>query len=253
MFWGMTILFVLVVLLGIVALLTLAAALLHGPALAGLGVVGAYVAPMLVSTAEPSYWALYIYLAVVSAAAFALARLRLWMWLAVTAIALGALWTFPGTGLGVVALGAHVFHVLVSFALVATFVVCGLLYGPSAETGKIDALSTASLSVYLALAAFLVFATRHDDVALIAFVILTLATVAIAWRTEAATGAVPVAAAAATAVMADWAVHMIVQGLVLPSGPTAPAIHALQPITILSGPPTADGSSSSPGSSPPSA
>ncbi len=39
------------VLLGIVALLTLAAALLHGPALAGLGLVGAYTAPLLVSTA----------------------------------------------------------------------------------------------------------------------------------------------------------------------------------------------------------
>jgi uncharacterized membrane protein len=34
------------VLLGIVALLTLGAALLHGPVLAGLGVIGAYVAPM---------------------------------------------------------------------------------------------------------------------------------------------------------------------------------------------------------------
>jgi uncharacterized membrane protein len=211
------------VLLGIVALATLAAALLHGPALAGLGVVGAYVAPMLVSTAEPNYWALYIYLAVVSAAAFALARLRLWMWLAVTAIVLGALWTFPGSG-PVVALGAHVFHVLVSFALVATFVVCGLIYGPPAKPGTVDAFSTASLAVYLVLAAFLVFATRHDGVALIAFVILTLATVAIAWRTEAATGAVPVAAALAAAVMADWAVQMTVQGLILPSGPTAPAI-----------------------------
>jgi uncharacterized membrane protein len=212
------------VLLGIVALATLAAALLHGPALAGLGVVGAYVAPMLVSTTEPNYWALYIYLAVVSAAAFALARLRMWMWLAIVAIVLGALWTFAGTEPGVVALGAHVFHVLVSFALVATFVVCGLLYGPPAAPGAIDKISSAALSVYLLLAAFLVFATRHDDVALIAFVVLTIATVAIAWRTEAATVAVPVAAALAAAVMADWAVHMIVQGLVLPSGPAAPAI-----------------------------
>jgi uncharacterized membrane protein len=207
------------VLLGIVALLTLAAALLHGPALAGLGVVGAYVAPMLVSTPEPNYWALYIYLAVVTAAALALARLRQWMWLAVTAIVFSAIWTFPGTAPEVVALGAHVFHVVVSFALVASF-----LYAPPAAPGTIDELSTASLSVYLLLAAFLVFVTRHDDLALIAFVILTIATVAIAWRTEAATGAVPVAAAAAAAVMADWAVHMIVQGLVSPSGPTAPAI-----------------------------
>src|SRR5215467_6740822 len=56
-------------LLGIVALATLAAALLHGPALAGLGLVGAYVTPIVVSTGQPNYWALYVYLAVVSAAA----------------------------------------------------------------------------------------------------------------------------------------------------------------------------------------
>jgi uncharacterized membrane protein len=64
------------VLLGVVALLCLAAALLHGPALAGLGIVGAYLAPMLVASTTPDYWSLYIYIAVVNAAAFALARYR---------------------------------------------------------------------------------------------------------------------------------------------------------------------------------
>src|SRR4029078_1517100 len=84
------------VLLGVVALATLGAALLHGPALAGLGLVGAYVTPILVSSQEPSYGALYLYLAVVTAAAFGLARMRLWRWLAVTAVVLNALWILPG-------------------------------------------------------------------------------------------------------------------------------------------------------------
>ena len=79
------------VLLGAVALATLAAALLHGPALAGLGLVGAYVTPLIVASNQPNYWALYIYLAVVTAAAFALARARLWRWLALTAIVFGFL------------------------------------------------------------------------------------------------------------------------------------------------------------------
>jgi uncharacterized membrane protein len=70
------------ILLGIVALLTLAAALLHGPALAGLGVIGAFGTPLLVASDKPDYWALYIYIAIVTAAAFALARARLWLWLA---------------------------------------------------------------------------------------------------------------------------------------------------------------------------
>jgi len=69
-----------------------------------------------------------------------------------------------------------------------------------------------------------VLVSRHDAAALTAFVVLTAATVAIAWRTEAATGAVPVAAVLAAMVMAHWAVRMNMQGLLAPSGPTAPAI-----------------------------
>ena len=83
------------ILLGLVAMGTLAAALLHGPALAGLGVVGAFATPVLVSSGKPDFWALYIYLAIVTAAAFGLARIRLWRWLAVTTIAFALLWTFP--------------------------------------------------------------------------------------------------------------------------------------------------------------
>src|SRR6202042_2146295 len=75
------------ILLGLVALGTLAAALLHGPALAGLGVAAGFVTPLLVSSAQPDYWALYVYLAIVTAAALALARIRLWRWLAITTIA----------------------------------------------------------------------------------------------------------------------------------------------------------------------
>jgi uncharacterized membrane protein len=215
------------VLLGVVALLCLAAALLHGPALAGLGIIGAYLAPLLVASTEPDYWSLYIYIAVVNAAAFALARYRLWRWLALTALVLGALWALPGIDPDfgtVTALGAHVFHAVTGFALVATFLVCGLLYGPPAAPGEIDHVSAFALSVYLLIATLLVLASRHDSLALAAFVILTIAAVGIAWRTEAATASVPVTAVFAVAVMAHWAVHMIPDALLAPSGPTAPAI-----------------------------
>ncbi|HEX3502637.1 MAG TPA: DUF2339 domain-containing protein [Xanthobacteraceae bacterium] len=215
------------VLLGAVALLCLAAALLHGPALAGLGVVGAYLAPMLVASNEPDYWALYIYIAVVNAAAFALARYRLWRWLALSALVLGALWAVPGVNAdfdSVTALGAHVFHAVTGFALVAVFLVCGSLYGPPSAPGEIDHVSALALSVYLLVGMLLVLASRHDATALIAFVILTVAAVAIAWRTEAATAAVPVTALFAAAVMAHWATHMQPNALLAPSGPTAPAI-----------------------------
>jgi uncharacterized membrane protein len=213
------------ILMGIVALLTLAAALLHGPALAGLGVIGAYLAPLLVSTTQPDYWALYIYIAVVTAASFALARLRLWRWLALAAIVLGAAWTLLGMTPGAVtAIGAHAFNTLAGFALAAVFLVCGLLYGPEAKPGELDPVSVFALSVYLLAAALLVLASRHDAAALTVFVVLTIATVAIAWRAEAASGAVPVAAVLAMAVMAHWAVQENLDFLKWPAGPAAPAI-----------------------------
>jgi uncharacterized membrane protein len=214
-------------LLGAVALATLAAALLHGPALAGLGIVGAYLAPILVSSEKPDYWSLYIYITVVNAAAFALARFRLWYGLAVTALVLGALWSLPGIDpifLTATALGPHVFHALAGFALAAAFLVANLLYGPPAAPGQMDRLSNLALSVYLVVATLLVLASRHDPAALAAFVVLTAATVGIAWRTEAATPSVVVAAILAAIVMGHWAVHERFDALIAPSGPTAPAI-----------------------------
>ena len=212
-------------LLGIVALATLAAALLHGPALAGLGLIGAYVTPLLVASDDPDYWALYIYLAVVTAAAFALARLRMWRWLALTAIALSVAWTAPGIDVaGVHALAAHIFHSVTGFALAATFIVAGLLLGPAAEPGRIDRVSSAALSAYLFAAACLVLASRHDPLALGAFVVLVAATIAIAWRSEAAAAAVPTAALLAVLVIVRWALDFDITHLVAPSGPVAGAV-----------------------------
>src|SRR5262245_16487143 len=220
------------ILLGMVALATLAAALLHGPALAGLGLVGAYVAPLLVASDRPDYWSLYVYLAVVTAAAFALARFRMWRWLALTAVAAGALWTLPGLGTGHVdALGAHAFHVVVGFALAAALIVAGFLLGPDASPGEIDGTSSAALIAYLIAAALLVLASRHAPLALTVFAVLVAASVAIAWRAEAAAGAVPAAALLAALVIARWAVDLNLERLVLPSGPVVGAVPE---------PPTAD-------------
>jgi uncharacterized membrane protein len=213
------------ILLGLVALATLAAALLHGPGLAGLGLVGAFVTPLLVSTDTPSYWALYIYLAIVTAAAFALARIRLWRWLAIAAVVLGALWTLPGIQYPHVdALGAHLFHVIVGFALAAALIVSGLFYGPSAEAGKTDEISSGAIGAYLVAATVLVVGSLHDSGALIVFTILTAATVAIAWRSESALFALPVAGLMAVLVMVHWIAPTDFESLVYPAGVTRGAI-----------------------------
>jgi len=213
------------VLLGIVALLTLAAALLHGPALAGLGLVGAYAAPLLVATARPNYWALYLYLAIVSAASFALARLRLWRWLAITAVVFATLWAVPGIEQRANdVLLPHAFHAAAGFVLAAVLIVAGFLYGPTAEPGRIDGISSGALAAYLFAAGMLAVASNHDATALVTFALLTAGTVAIAWRSEAAVAAVPVGAALVVLVLADWSVDLRIEHLIAPAGPMAGAV-----------------------------
>lgn len=205
------------VLLGAVALGTLAAALLHGPALAGLGVVGAFVTPVLVASDKPDYWALYIYIAIVTAAAFGLARVRLWRWLAVTTIVFGALWMLFDIA-RTDTLGPHAFDIIVSFALAAVLVVAGFMFGPFAEQGRVEPVSSISLAVFLFGATALVLTNNHADPAMIVFALLVAATFAIAWRAESATGTIAAAALLVFAVFAEWAIRANPELTVMPGG-----------------------------------
>ncbi len=110
------------VLLGLAGLATMVASALHGPALAGLGLVGAMVTPLLVTSSDPNPWPVVIFLAVVAAAAFALARLRRWLWLAMTSVAGVVLWgillAYPSEHMVPAAAFAHAF---IQLALAAVF------------------------------------------------------------------------------------------------------------------------------------
>ncbi|WP_291865899.1 DUF2339 domain-containing protein [Bradyrhizobium sp.] len=207
------------ILLGMVALGTLAAALLHGPALAGLGIAAAFATPVLVSSSKPDFWALYIYLAIVTAAAFGLARIRLWRWLAVTTLGFALLWTLPCLQCGPSMVGPHALHVIAGFTLAALLVVCGFLFGPPADEGKIEVFSSGSLAVYLLGATLIVLSSAHADAAMVVFAMLIAGTLFVAWRAEAATGAVGAAAVLVFVVFAEWAVRGNPDMLVLPGGP----------------------------------
>jgi uncharacterized membrane protein len=207
------------ILLGMVALGTLAAALLHGPALAGLGIAAAFATPILVSSEKPDFWALYLYLAVVTAAAFGLARIRLWRWLALTTIVLATLWTVPCLQCGPSMVGPHAFHVIAGFILAAMLVVCGFMFGPPAEQGRIEPISSGALAAYLFGATMIVLSSFHADTALIVFALLVAGTLLVAWRAEAAAGALVAASAFVAIVFLEWAVRGNPDMLVLPGGP----------------------------------
>jgi uncharacterized membrane protein len=206
------------ILLGMVALGTLAAALLHGPALAGLGVAAGFVTPLLVSSGQPDYWALYIYLAIVTAAALSLARIRLWRWLALTTIAFAVLWTLPCLDCGPSMIAPHAFHVIVGFVLASLVVVCGLAFGPGIEPDRIEPISSMSLAAYLFGAMLIVLMSGHANPALITFAVLVAGTLVVAWRAPAASGALAAAATFIFIVFAEWVVRGNPDMLVVPGG-----------------------------------
>jgi uncharacterized membrane protein len=115
--------------------------------------------------------------------------------------------------------GPHIFHVVAGFALAALLVVCGFMFGPPADAGKIEAVSSGSLAAYLLAATAIVLASTHADAALTGFGILVAGTLFVAWRADAATGAVAAAAAFVSVVFLEWAVRANPDMLVLPGGP----------------------------------
>ncbi|MGQ0456365.1 MAG: DUF2339 domain-containing protein [Hyphomicrobium sp.] len=79
-------------LLGATGVIAMLAAALHGPWLAGLGLVGSFATPLLVSSNSPNPWPVVLYLAVVATTAYVLARTRRWKWLAIATVAGAAFW-----------------------------------------------------------------------------------------------------------------------------------------------------------------
>ena len=195
------------VLLSVVALGTLAAALLYGPVLAGLGLVGAYLTPAIVSTDAPNYWALYVYLTIATAATLSLARIRRWAWLAITAVAGAMLWSLAGiTETGAVL--PHALYLAAGYGLVALLIAPNFMLGPIDDKNEVDPLSSALLSAYLAGATLLMLATGYNDAATLVFISGVAVTVAISLRTNATLGAVLAAALLVMWVVARWAFSM---------------------------------------------
>ena len=80
------------VLLAIVGLATIAASLVHGRALAGLGLLGSFATPVLVASTSPSPWSLFGFLAIILATTGVIARMRDWPLLMAAAFAGTGLW-----------------------------------------------------------------------------------------------------------------------------------------------------------------
>ncbi|MFS8037618.1 DUF2339 domain-containing protein [Xanthobacter sp. AM11] len=208
-------------LLALVGIATLLAALLHGPALAALGFVGAAVTPFLVTTSEPDAWGVALLIAVVAASALGVARVRRWVWLALLAIAGVVAWGLTLLAFevpqGVAASGGLG---LVLLALTAALLAPGLLWGPPADE-RPDPVSSAGAIGGLAVAAAAAVAGHLEAMPLAVFVVACLGVLALSWRVGAATFAAVAVAVLAPALLTQWVFPPEPGAAVAPGGPVA--------------------------------
>ena len=201
--------------LGLVGLATMLAAALHGPALAGLGLAGSYVAPMLVSSARPNPWPLVLYLAVVAAAAMGLARWRRWLWLAATAVGGAVVWglilgerigtTYPDwTTAGYV-------HCVLQLLLAAAFLAIDPSLGTRDEEARTEPVGSIALAALGLLAVVMLAAGRMELASAVPFaLVVAFILVTVAWRSA------PNALAACTAGVVVLAMAAVWPGLRAP-------------------------------------
>jgi uncharacterized membrane protein len=196
------------VLLGAIAIATMFAAALHGPALAGLGLAAAFLVPMLIDSAEPNPWPLVLYLAVVAGAAYTLARMRRWLWLAVSAVAGAVLWGFvlaDPVSSGVAGFASALFvHVAIQLALACALIAIEPHLGVTDEAAEPDWIATGVLAALTLLAVVALGAapmtTQWTVFAVIAMGILAFT----AWRSAPAAAAAPLAGVVALAALLTW-------------------------------------------------
>ena len=205
------------VLLGAVGLATMFAAALHGPALAGLGLLGALGAPLLISSSDPNPWPVVPYVAVVCAAAYGLARLRRWLWLAFAAAIGAALWEWllligiDGVN-GIDFSLAALVHLLLQIALaIVVFAFLPHRSVPQSEQ-RTDPIASLAVAGSAAVACFVLGATSLDGGAGPAWILTACLVAAMLVLTGVRLPAVAVASAAAGAVilcaLASWGANM---------------------------------------------
>jgi uncharacterized membrane protein len=215
-------------LLGAIGIATMFAAALHGPALAGLGLAGSFIVPLLIESQQPNPWPLVIYLAVVAGAAYALARLRRWLWLAAATVAGAVIWGFALSGsvdLGGESLwSAALFaHVAIQLALAAAFMAIEPHLAVPDDAAEPDWIAAAALAALTVLAVVALSAARMDAWWM-TFAVVALAILGgTAWRSAPAAAAAPLAGIVALGAIAAW------PGLKAPPDPQllAPALDGV--------------------------
>ncbi len=207
------------ILLALTGIATVFAALLHGPALAALGFIGAALTPLLIESQDPNAFGVAILIVAVGASALAVARARYWHWLAQLGIAGMAAWGFlllffevpqavPATGMLALAL----------LGLTALLLTPGLLWGPAPARRALDRLSTIAAALALLLSATAAVQGQIETASLTFFILTALGALALAWRAPAISLAALAVAIAAPIPLTEWVLAPPGASALAPSG-----------------------------------
>ncbi|KQT61462.1 hypothetical protein ASG52_00805 [Methylobacterium sp. Leaf456] len=187
-------------------LAAMAAALLHGPALAGIGLVGAMATPLLVGGGSAGVWPLALYLPVVAGSAYGFAWLKGWRALAVAGGLGAAAWSVL-MALHAAGAGPAQAHLVLQGALAA--LVLAMLPGrgvPDPEA-RLDRFAAASLAAFTLVAGAVLGLTAEEG-AQAGWIAAAFATVALpaaaGFLAAPAALGLPVAALALAGVLVVW-------------------------------------------------
>jgi len=180
----------------------------QGPFIAALGLVGSYVTPMLIPSADPSAASFFPYLLVILAASLLILRGKSWWWLGYAAVIATTLWSIvwlagpfeleDTLAVGLSALAMAVFAIVLPRG---SGVVLHETDGPPRPPLQ---LALAGLAAGVLILMMLVMRTGHSATALGLLAAGALLPVAIAWVNGALHWLAPAAALAVFAVMGFW-------------------------------------------------
>lgn len=198
------------VMLGSVALLTMAASVLHGPTVASYGLVACYGVPFLVSSNEPAVLPLALYGLFVTLATYGVARIRLWSWLAIAGACGAVFWAHVlAFASGPADVGILALYDLATLALAAFIFVISLYPRDVRATVKIPDWLAAGVIAAHALPVF--YLLQIDDfgaLSVITLVVVVVALLVIASEWPAAAGTALAAAALGTLSYLSWHVPL---------------------------------------------
>ncbi len=222
------------VLLAAIGLAAMLAATVHGPALAGLGLVGALATPLLVTSDTANAWPVVLLTGVLAAASHQLGQWRRWPWLSICAVIGAALWGLllmaTVDQFGVMPATASALPIMTHSA-VQLALAAGLLgwlpHRGRPDQGTLpDLIVSLCLLILTALAMLSILMFRLDPNWLWFCVAIVVILAATAWTTAAASPAAALAGAAAVAAVLAWAFPGIVlDDVTQPIGLGLPALN----------------------------